>query len=105
MRWNSQLGQCGVIRLHGLCRRDFIIRDSPQMFDKRQLMLRRIDLPAKEGDTSAVVLCRVQECKCVMGGSCRSAEYAYYQGWIIAADLFHGGRVVIGDLQELRPGC
>src|SRR5260370_7870640 len=74
------------------------------MFDKGQLMLRCIDFPAKEGDACSVLLCRTQEFKCVIGGSCGSSEYANDQRRIIGTDLFHGGRAKVGNLQELGPG-
>src|ERR1700733_323006 len=74
------------------------------MLNKRQLMFCCINLPAEEGDTGPVTLCRVQEFKCVVRGSCRSSKYTHDQRRIISTDLFHGGGAIIGDLQELRPG-
>src|ERR1700761_1171275 len=74
------------------------------MFNERQLMLRRIDLPTEEGDTSSVGFCRVQELKRIMCCSRRPAEYAHYDRWIIGTDLFHGGRTVVRNLQELWTG-
>ena len=93
----------GVIRVHGLLRRELPVDHLPHVADHLEGRLRELDLAAEEGHPGAVPLGVGEELERVPVGPRRPAEDSHDQLGVVGAELAHGARAVVGDLEEAGP--